>query len=414
MSGGAFHGGLRADADAFEFVHREVFPIRLRGEFDDAHVDVRERGPGAVGAGPERKASARDLAGGAAHAEGTQGDRPVGGAHGQFRVDAAHQRLARLLEGDAAQAVRAHAAHGGLSVLEGYRGFAGPATGGHDHVRGREERVQRDEVGVVGGDGHGRLIGVHRQEAALPGEGLRDGDLHAVARDGQAFHREARVGALRVRREPPFGAAVFGQAGRESAQVRPERLEVEVGLPARTVQFTFRSAGDADVRELLAEDAEARGVDVEVSGDRGASGEMLAAELHRGTSGGVVHRARESDARFAGDGSRVQDEADGTDGGRTGVLRRELHAERRKVVEERVERDAFAAEGTAKGGLQGDLAARIGGLLADDEAGPGDAGAEIGLTAGIEGVTADAEAQQRAVGQPDASRRGIRSEDERR
>ena len=141
---------------------------------------------------------------------------------------------------------------------------------------------------------------------------------------------------------------------------------------------------------------------------------MLAAELHRGTSGGVVHRARESDARFAGDGSRVQDEADGTDGGRTGVLRRELHAERRKVVEERVERDAFAAEGTAKGGLQGDLAARIGGLLADDEAGPGDAGAEIGLTAGIEGVTADAEAQQRAVGQPDASRRGIRSEDERR
>ena len=102
LSSGAFHGGFRADADAFEFVHGEVFPVRLRSEFDDAEVYVGERGPGAVGAGAERQVAARDLACRAADAEGPQGDGAVGGADREFGVDAAQEGLAGLLEGDAA------------------------------------------------------------------------------------------------------------------------------------------------------------------------------------------------------------------------------------------------------------------------------------------------------------------------
>ena len=56
----------------------------------------------------------------------------------------------------------------------------------------------------------------------------------------------------------------------------------------------------------------------------------------------------------------------------------------------------------AEAGESGDEAiVRYRSLLPGNRAdGPGDAGAEIRLTAGIESVTADAEAQQRAVGQP--------------
>ena len=165
--------------------------------------------------------------------------------------------LPALFQGDAAQAVRADAAYGGLAVLEGYRGFAGPASGRRDDARGGEERIQRDEVGILGGDGHRRLVGVHRQEAVLPGEGLGNRDPHAVSRDREAIDGEARVGALRVRRQTPFGTAAFGEDRREFPEVRPERLEVSVGLPARAIQFAFGAAGDADVRELPAEDAEA-------------------------------------------------------------------------------------------------------------------------------------------------------------
>ena len=235
-----------------------------------------------------------------------------------------------------------------------------------------------------------------------------------MSRDREAIDGEARVGALRVRGEAPFGADALGEVRGELTEIRPERLEVRVGLPARAFEFRLGAAGDADVGQLLAEDAEARRIDVEFGGDRGASGEMLAAELYRGTAGGVAHGTREGDARFAGDGSRVQDEADGAGGGGAGIFGRDIHAERGQVVEECVERDAFGAEGAAERGLQGNLSTRIGGLLADDEAGPGDAGAQIGLAAGIKGVAADAEAQQLSVGQLDASRHGVRPEDERR
>ena len=78
-----------------------------------------------------------------------------------------------------------------------------------------------------------------------------------MSRDREAVDREARVRALRVRGETPFGARSFGQAGRQLAEVGPERLEVGVSLPAGAFQFAFRPAGDAHVGELLAEDAEA-------------------------------------------------------------------------------------------------------------------------------------------------------------
>ena len=132
---------------------------------------------------------------------------------------------------------------------------------------------------------------------------------------------------------------------------------------------------------MLAEDAEARRIDVEFGGDRGAAGEMFAAEFHRGTTGGVAHRTGEGHAGFAGDGSRVQDETDRAGGGGAGILGRDFHTERSEVVEERIERDAFGAEGATERGLQRDFTARVGGLFADDEAGPRDAGAEVGLTA---------------------------------
>ena len=137
LAGRAFDGSLGADADAFELVHGHILPVRLGSELDDAHVDVGEGGPGAVGAGTQGKVASRNLACGAADAEGAERDGAVGGADGQLGVDATHERLAGLFEGDAFQAMRAHAAYDRLSVLEGHRGFAGPAPGRRRDARRR-------------------------------------------------------------------------------------------------------------------------------------------------------------------------------------------------------------------------------------------------------------------------------------
>ena len=310
--------------------------------------------------------------------------------------------------------MRAEAPYRGLPVLEGEGGFARPAAGRHGGAGRREERIQCDEIGVVGGDGDRRIVGILRQESAFPGERLRDGDPDAMARDREGVHGEAGVGALRVGGEAPFGTAALGERLRELAQVRPQRLEVDVGLPAGAIEFAFGAARDADVRQLLTEDAEARRVDVEFGDDRGATGEMFAAELHRRAPGGVAHGAGESDAGFSGRRGGVQHETDGAGGGGAGVLGRDFHAQRSEVIEQRVQRDAFTAERTAEGGLQGNFPTRVGGQLADGEAGPGDAGAQVSLAAGVEGVSAHAEAQQRAVRQLDAPRGGVWAEDERR
>ena len=104
---------------------------------------------------------------------------------------------------DAAQAVRADARDGWLAVLEGDGGFASPESGRCDDVRGGEERVERLEVGVVGGDGHRRVIGVFREQAAFPRQRLRDGNRHAIAGNREAVDREATFGALRIRGQQP-------------------------------------------------------------------------------------------------------------------------------------------------------------------------------------------------------------------
>jgi hypothetical protein len=103
-------------------------------------------------------------------------------------------------------------------------------------------------------------------------------------------------------------------------------LEVDFGLPARALQFAFGAARHADVGKLLAQDAEARRVDVEVGGHGETAGEMFATELHRGASGGVAHGAGEAEAGLPGRRGGVQDEADGTGGDGAGVLGRDFHA----------------------------------------------------------------------------------------
>ena len=237
FAGGAVDGGPGAHADALELIGRQILPVGLRGEFDDADVDVGDGGPGAIGAGAERERSRGDVAGGAAEAEGGERDGAVLGLDGELRVDLAHQRLAAALQRHAPQAVRTHAGDGGLAVLERDRSFAGPAAGCRDDLGGGEEGIERDEVGVVGGDGHRRVIGVFREQAAFPGECLRDGDRHAVARDGEAVDRETGRRALCNGRDLPFGTGFFGEGRRELAQVGPDCLEVGARLPAGGFDF---------------------------------------------------------------------------------------------------------------------------------------------------------------------------------
>ena len=57
--------------------------------------------------------------------------------------------------------------------------------------------------------------------------------------------------------------------------------------------------------------------------------------------------------------------------------------------------------------LQCDFAAWVSHLLAHGEAWPSDTGAEVGLTAGVELIAADAEAEQGAIRQFDASGDGV-------
>ena len=181
----------------------------MRGELDDADVDVGDGGPSAIGPGTKRERASGDIAGGAADTERSEGDRALFGFDGQLGVNLMHQGLAAAFEGDAAQAVRADARDGWLAVLEGDGGFASPESGRCDDVRGGEERVERLEVGVVGGDGHRRVIGVFREQAAFPRQRLRDGNRHAVAGNREAVDREATFGALRIRGELPFGTAIL-------------------------------------------------------------------------------------------------------------------------------------------------------------------------------------------------------------
>ena len=111
-------------------------------------------------------------------------------------------------------------------------------AGRRDDVRGGEERIERHEVRIIGGDGHRRVVGIFREQAAFPRQRLRDGDRHAVAGDREAVDGEAAVGALRIRGEFPFGAAILRERLRELAEIGPERLEIGAGLPARAFEFT--------------------------------------------------------------------------------------------------------------------------------------------------------------------------------
>ena len=247
FAGGAIHGGLGAHADTLEFVDRQVSPVGLGGELDDADVDVGDGGPSTIGTGTKRERTSGDITGGAPDAERSEGDRAIFGFNGELGIDLMHECLASALERDAAQAVRADARDGGFTVLEGDGSFAGPVASRRDDVCGGEEGIERHEVGVVGGDGHRRVVGVFGEQSAFPCQRLRDGNRHAVTRDREAVDGEAAVGALRIRDELPFGTTVLRERLRELTQVRPERFEVDAGLPARAFELSVDVARQTDI-----------------------------------------------------------------------------------------------------------------------------------------------------------------------
>ena len=223
--------------------------------------------------------------------------------------------------------MRADARDGGLAVLEGDRSLARPTAGRRDHVGGGEEGIERDEVGVIGGDGHRRVVGILGEQATFPGERLWDGDRHAITCDGEAVDGEASRRALCAGRQLPFGASVLSEGWRELTQVGPERLEVGVGLPTGSFDLPVDFAGEADVGKLLAQDAEASWVDVELGVDGHAAGEVIAGELQRRSVGGVGERAAEKDAGLAGAAGRIQDEPDRARGQGAGIFRGEFKAQ---------------------------------------------------------------------------------------
>ena len=177
----------------------------------------------------------------------------------------------------------------------------------------------------------------------------------------------------------------------------------------------------------LGEDAKLRGVHVERGGDRRGLARHGELQLGRGSAGGVAQRALH-DEPFGGGGLELPAEIES---GQRAVARLKLEAHaaggqracvlggdgERRLADgggERLGAEAFAAQGLTQGRRQDDVGLRLGQVRAHRETGPGHARAQVDLAGGVDAVARDAEAQEGAVGQGDATGGGIGTEDDAR
>ena len=326
--------------------------------------------------------------------------------------------------------MRLHRVDRGLALRERDGRLAGPASGRDREVGAGEERSEGHEVGVGGLEPEGDVL---RQLALGNQDRLFAGELDAVALHLEAFEHQAVRPLREAEGERPGRGGALRDGLREAGQIRPTGLQrllrpaVRAPRPLGGGELGVDAALHLAVRQGVREDAELRGVHVE----RGADGHHARGEgdveAGRRPAGGVAQRALH-DEPFGRGGFELTAEIEA---GQRTVPRLELeaHAARRQRARilggdgerrfpegggERIGSEALGAERLPQGRREDDVGLRFGQVRPHRETGPGDAGPQVDLAGAVDAVARDAEAQEGAVGQGDATGGGIRTEDDAR
>ena len=150
---------LREDADTGQLIFGQVFPARLLSEFGDTDLGIRRHGPSSILTWAHDRIAGGDLTGGGAERKRGDENGAAFGAQRELRIHFLEQDLPRALECQARERVRLNRRDSRFAFNERQFGFARPASSGGGQVSHRQERRERDEVGVAGRQGEGGLLG---------------------------------------------------------------------------------------------------------------------------------------------------------------------------------------------------------------------------------------------------------------